>query len=141
MLGIVRMDRCCIYSLLALKQDGMVRTYSKTRLYIDSPLFSGSKLVLPSSQAHYLLNVLRCRVGDHIAVFNGVDGEFSAAITLAQKKQCNVTIGDKLRAQIACPDLYGFIWIQTELLIWLKQSRKSKIPPKSKRKKRGCMEV
>ena len=106
MLGIARIDTCCIYSLLALQQDGMAQTDSKTRLYIDSPLSSGSTLVLLPSQAHYLVNVLRCRVGDHIAVFNGVDGEFSAAITLAQKKQCNVTVGDQRRAQIACPDLW-----------------------------------
>ena len=103
-LGIARVNRCCIYSLLALQQDGMAQTDSKTRLYIDSPLSSGSTLVLLPSQAHYLVNVLRCRVGDHIAVFNGVDGEFSAAITLAQKNNAmspSVTnVGHKLPAPI-----------------------------------------
>ena len=67
------MDRCCIYTFLAVKQNGMAQTDCKTRLYIDSPLSSGSTLVLLSSQVHYLLNVLRCRVSEATIAGNLAD--------------------------------------------------------------------
>ena len=45
-----------------------------------------------SAQAHYLLNVRRCKEQDTLLLFNGRDGEWLAEITHAGKKRCEVVL-------------------------------------------------
>ncbi|SCA57172.1 Ribosomal RNA small subunit methyltransferase E [Candidatus Terasakiella magnetica] len=75
------------------------------RLYIDSPLIEDGLIELPSDQAHYVNNVMRLKVGDKLALFNGREGEWSATITQARKKNCTLQVGKKTRQQESCPDL------------------------------------
>ena len=79
---------------------------AKARLYIDVPLKDGDIITLPSAQMHYLLHVLRLRVGAAIAVFNGVDGEYLAIINEIIKKKCLISVKMQLRPQIQCRDLW-----------------------------------
>ena len=81
-------------------------TQIKARLYIDALLTDSKILSVPSHQIHYLLHVLRLGVGASVAVFNGVDGEYLATISVAGKKQCLIKIGTQLRPQIQCRDLW-----------------------------------
>lgn len=78
----------------------------KTRLYINAPLASGSDVMLPLGQTHYLLNVLRLSKSAKIAVFNGVDGEFEAEISTISRKQSALTIGQMRRPHQQCRDLW-----------------------------------
>lgn len=48
------------------------------RLYHAEKLTSGDTLKLDKPQAHYLTNVLRCREGTEVLLFNGYSGEFKA---------------------------------------------------------------
>ena len=75
------------------------------RLYLDAPLTAGKALPLEREQANYLLNVLRMREGDAVAVFNGRDGEWSAEIAPSGRKQAALLLRGQLRPQPSRPDL------------------------------------
>jgi len=52
---------------------------------------------LDRARAHYLLDVMRRKVGDQVRLFNGEDGEWLASITEASRKRCQLTITEQLR--------------------------------------------
>lgn len=76
------------------------------RLFIDQPFNAGSPIVLSEGQAHYILNVMRLKPGDAVHAFNGRDGEWSATVVSARKKQCLLDIGARLRPQTPEPDVW-----------------------------------
>jgi 16S rRNA (uracil1498-N3)-methyltransferase len=69
------------------------------RLYVSDALSEGVSLQLTENAHHYLKNVMRLPPGSDFRVFNGRDGEFRARLEKAGKKQCEVTIENKLHAQ------------------------------------------
>jgi 16S rRNA (uracil1498-N3)-methyltransferase len=58
----------------------------KIRLYVDHPLGSDQIVPLTPDHAQYLFAVMRLRVGDHVALFNGADGEWRAEILDGNKR-------------------------------------------------------
>lgn len=76
------------------------------RLFFDTPLASGQEVTLPDDQLHYLRNVLRLRVGDTLALFNGRDGEFSARIALLDRRRAVVCVLSRLRSQQEGADIW-----------------------------------
>jgi 16S rRNA (uracil1498-N3)-methyltransferase len=76
------------------------------RLFIDQPMASGAELVLDKDQTNYLVNVLRMREGGGLLVFNGHDGEWRAAITLASKKAASLKLTERLREQPQATDIW-----------------------------------
>jgi len=76
------------------------------RLYVDGPLAQGAEIALDRDQANYLLNVLRCKRGDSILLFNGRDGEWQARLAGAGKRALSAEVGARSRAQPAAPDLH-----------------------------------
>jgi 16S rRNA (uracil1498-N3)-methyltransferase len=62
------------------------------RFYLDAPLRAGSVCTLPEDTAHHAVHVLRLREGDHIALFNGRGGEFSARIASIQRLKIMVDL-------------------------------------------------
>ncbi|MGB6389309.1 MAG: 16S rRNA (uracil(1498)-N(3))-methyltransferase [Methyloceanibacter sp.] len=76
------------------------------RLFVKSPLFAKAEVELDSAQAHYLINVLRCKAGDQVLLFNGRDGEWRGRLSAASKKKARVTVGEQTRRQIEGPDLH-----------------------------------
>ena len=75
------------------------------RLYVDSSLAPGARVALGEDQAHYLLNVLRSKLGTEILVFNGRDGEWRAQLIEAKKRSAVLDVLEQTRAQIAGPDI------------------------------------
>ena len=71
---------------------------AKIRLYVNAPLGAGQAVGLSREQAHYLMNVLRQGVGDNVALFNGVDGEWYATLAEAGRKGA-VAVCDHLQGQ------------------------------------------
>ena len=70
------------------------------RLFVtEARLASGEEIALNHAQAHYLSHVLRLGVGASIAVFNGLNGEFSAEITQTAKKSVRLSVGKQTRPQ------------------------------------------
>ncbi|HEC84392.1 MAG TPA: 16S rRNA (uracil(1498)-N(3))-methyltransferase, partial [Thioploca sp.] len=63
-----------------------------SRLFVDSPLTVEQEIVLPQESTHYLLNVLRLRVGAPITVFNGQGGEYAARLIAAAKKAAQLQV-------------------------------------------------
>jgi 16S rRNA (uracil1498-N3)-methyltransferase len=58
------------------------------RLYVEASLGDGARVELNEGQAHYLLHVMRAKVGDLLALFNGRDGEWRARIVAVRKRGC-----------------------------------------------------
>lgn len=76
------------------------------RLYVTGDLAPGGRLDLAADQAHYLQHVMRLRIGDELALFNGRDGEWRAKIETLAKGRCAVTLSAQVAAQTTEPDIW-----------------------------------
>jgi 16S rRNA (uracil1498-N3)-methyltransferase len=81
----------------------MRANYTLPRLWIDGPI--DGEVPLNRDQAHYLGTVLRKQEGDHVRLFNGRDGEWSAIVTSASRKAMQLKGVECLREQTAVPDI------------------------------------
>jgi 16S rRNA (uracil1498-N3)-methyltransferase len=79
--------------------------FHSPRLYVSAPLAAATAVALDAGQAHYLVNVLRLKAGDSVLVFNGQDGEWSAALTGA-KRATALVVGARTREQTVAADLH-----------------------------------
>lgn len=61
------------------------------RFYCAQPLSIGASLTLPDHLAHHV-QVLRLVAGNHVMLFNGEGGEFTATISRIEKKRVEVEI-------------------------------------------------
>jgi len=75
------------------------------RLFVPDPLSAGADVAPSPEQARYLTGVMRRAVGDEIALFNGVDGEWRAVVAEASKRACLLRVEARLRPQETGPDL------------------------------------
>ena len=73
------------------------------RLFVASPLKAQKTFALSDKQAHYLLHVMRCKVNDVIACFNGQDGEWSGSLVSLSKKEWGITPSKQIHSQ-SSPD-------------------------------------
>lgn len=67
-----------------------------TRLHFPDKLSANTTVELPSDASHYLVNVLRLRVGDAATLFNSEDGEFNATLATAKKNSASLTVQDQI---------------------------------------------
>jgi 16S rRNA (uracil1498-N3)-methyltransferase len=79
---------------------------AKVRLFVDAPLGQAQSVALSPGQAHYLISVMRMAVGAEVALFNGRDGEWTATLTEATRKQVVATCGGLAMAQVDPPDVW-----------------------------------
>jgi len=92
----------------------------KIRLYVNEPFAAQQHIMLGQGQSHYLANVMRCREGDGVAIFNGRDGEWLASVAAVQKKSVTLALVKKCRDQKNSPDLwiaFAPIKNKTELVV------------------------
>lgn len=80
--------------------------FTTHRLYVTAPLSPGAFVELLRPQAHYLTHVLRLPAGAEILVFNGVDGEWRAALELSGRKAASLSVKAMTRPQTATLDLH-----------------------------------
>src|SRR2546429_1993260 len=66
-----------------------------TRVYVDAPLTTGSRVTLQGAAASHVTRVLRLRVGEALTVFNGSGGEYAASIEHARGGTVAVAIGER----------------------------------------------
>lgn len=78
----------------------------KSRLFVEAPLNANGTISLDRDQSHYLANVMRVKVGNKVALFNGRDGEWACEITTVEKRQVALKVTEKIRGQSAEPDLW-----------------------------------
>jgi 16S rRNA (uracil1498-N3)-methyltransferase len=81
-------------------------TGGKVRLFVEARLGAGTKVMPSDGQAHYLLHVMRSHVGDHVLLFNGVDGEWPARINEVTRRSCTLLCETQSEAQAEVPDLW-----------------------------------
>jgi len=75
------------------------------RLFIPDDLGPGREIVLDEGQSRYLAAVMRLSAGDELAVFNGRDGEWRAAVRAVGKRAVTLEALARARPQAAGPDL------------------------------------
>jgi len=93
---------------------------SLPRLYVATPLGAGVNVMLDAAQANYLGNVLRLKEGDRLLLFDGMSGEWLAAIAEAGKKRMMLLVGEPTRAQEVVPDLWlAFAPVKKGRVDWL----------------------
>lgn len=63
-----------------------------SRIYCDAPLSPGAKVTLSPERSHYVQQVLRCRVGTEVRLFNSKDGEWCARISQLSKNAVELTV-------------------------------------------------
>ena len=76
------------------------------RLFVAADLDAGAGLVLDKDQSHYLANVMRCRDGESIALFNGRDGEWLGRLERVAKSGTAIALLSQTRPQTPEPDLW-----------------------------------
>jgi 16S rRNA (uracil1498-N3)-methyltransferase len=86
--------------------DDLTEAGGKTRLYVTGDLGADVAVVLDEGQAHYLLHVLRARVGNRVLLFNGRDGEWLAEILAAGKRGMTATCLKQTQTQAFVPDIW-----------------------------------
>ena len=75
-----------------------------SRIFIDQEL-NNDYTRLSEAQSHYLMNVMRNKIGSNLLIFNGKDGEFLAQIDDYQKKIVSLKIISPTRKQNSEPEL------------------------------------
>ncbi len=100
----------------------MRANYKMLRLFVPHALSTGAEVEADQQQSHYLLNVLRLAEGAEVLLFNGRDGEWSAAISGRTKKAVRLTVLTEQRPQPPLPDLvYCFAPLKQGRLDYLVQ--------------------
>jgi 16S rRNA (uracil1498-N3)-methyltransferase len=78
--------------------------FRSPRLFVDAPFAADATIPLDRNQSNYLGNVLRLGAGASALVFNGVDGEWQAAIA-GGKRADRLTLLAQTRPQDRLPDV------------------------------------
>ncbi|MCY4501720.1 MAG: RsmE family RNA methyltransferase, partial [Alphaproteobacteria bacterium] len=76
------------------------------RLFVDAALRERASIPLDGDQAAWLGRVMRRRVGERLAVFNGTDGEWEAEIAALERGSGQAAVLQRLRPQTASPDIW-----------------------------------
>lgn len=78
----------------------------KVRLFVEATLGAGVSVTPSLPQTHYLLNVMRARVGDRVSLFNGRDGEWLTELREILRRTCTLTCLRQTLPQREVPDLW-----------------------------------
>jgi 16S rRNA (uracil1498-N3)-methyltransferase len=78
----------------------------KLRLFTEQALAADVAIEPTAPQAHYLLHVMRARVGDAVRLFNGSDGEWRAKIAQGSRRSCVLQCEARISEQSEVPDVW-----------------------------------
>lgn len=79
---------------------------STPRLFIEQALEPGIEVHVIGNHAHYLLGVMRLKVGAAVKLFDDISGEYLATVTSAGKRDLILTVEAKLRDRESVPDIW-----------------------------------
>ncbi|TDI62579.1 MAG: 16S rRNA (uracil(1498)-N(3))-methyltransferase [Alphaproteobacteria bacterium] len=79
---------------------------AKIRIFVANPLEVGGTVTLTGLKAHYVATVMCQKIGAHLLLFNGVDGEWLCRIETANKKEVLLAVRKNTRTQAPEPDLW-----------------------------------
>jgi len=78
---------------------------STPRLFVEQPLGPG-QIRIEGAQAHYLVSVMRTKVGDPVKLFDGVSGEWLGVASMVGKRDLLLDVAERLREREHVPDLW-----------------------------------
>ncbi len=100
----------------------MRANYKMQRLFVPDDLAQGAEIEASAQQSHYLMHVLRLAEGAGLLLFNGRDGEWSAAIASRTRKTVRLEVRERQRPQPETPGLvYCFAPLKQGRLDYLVQ--------------------
>jgi len=67
----------------------------RNRIFLDEKISTGKVIVIKEKLAHYLINVLRCKVNEKILIFN--NGEWMAEIINIKSKTIELSVEKKVK--------------------------------------------
>lgn len=79
---------------------------STPRLYVDQLIDPASQPIVDGAAAHYLIHVMRLKVGDPILLFDNISGEWLAVAQDIAKKSATFRIERKMREKEVVHDLW-----------------------------------
>lgn len=79
---------------------------SSIRLFVETPLADLAELRIDGPQAHYLISVMRAKVGTRVKLFDNIGGEWLAEVAVLGKRDLIATILGHLRPRENVPDLW-----------------------------------
>mgnify|MGYP001462750120 FL=1 len=79
---------------------------STPRLFVESPLADSIELSVSGPQAHYLISVMRMKIGSPIKLFDSISGEWLAEVVIIGKRDLILRVTGQLRAREAVPDIW-----------------------------------
>lgn len=87
--------------------DDEARTYApKIRLFVTADLTAGARLTVGPEQSHYLMNVMRCRPGALVGIFNGRQGGWRSVLVGVERRSCVLELEACVEPQTAASDLW-----------------------------------
>jgi 16S rRNA (uracil1498-N3)-methyltransferase len=79
---------------------------SAPRLFVQGTLSNAAEVRLDGNNAHYLLNVMRLKIGDAVMLFDDVSGEYLARVSAVGKRDIILAVEGKTRPREAVPDVW-----------------------------------
>lgn len=79
---------------------------SSVRLFVETRLSENAQLRLDGAQAHYLVSVMRIKVGEHVTLFDDATGEWLAEAILVGKRDIMLNVVAHLKPREPVPDLW-----------------------------------
>ncbi len=76
------------------------------RLFVENDLSEEAGFLIDGHQGHYLMNVMRMKEGEVVALFNGRDGEWMARLEKTGKGRAEVRVLGQIEEQSPEPDLW-----------------------------------
>jgi 16S rRNA (uracil1498-N3)-methyltransferase len=84
----------------------LVESGGGVRLFVTHQLHERARFSPSATQCHYLLHVMRARIGSNLLVFNGNDGEWRVRIVEAGRRNCALECERRVAPQTATPDFW-----------------------------------
>ena len=79
---------------------------STPRLFVETPLTDGLELPVAGAQAHYLISVMRTKVGVPVKLFDNATGEWLAEVAMIGKRDLILRVTGHLRPREEAPDIW-----------------------------------
>lgn len=78
----------------------------KCRLFVDAPLELDATYEPDKNQSHYLIHVMRLKLGESVLLFNGVAGEWRAQVSQLSKRGVTLSVVAQTRPHSPLPDIW-----------------------------------
>ncbi len=79
---------------------------STPRLFVERAIAESTEVHVDGGAAHYLLGVMRLKIGAPVKLFDDLSGEYLATVSAAGKRDLVLTVEAKLRERENVPDLW-----------------------------------